>query len=175
MAGQFILAMDFCQTQTAGILSQIQDGRETVIACGSKKLNKSQRNYLSTKGEFYAGITWMEKYHYYLQYRPRFKWRTDNVALKWIKTMEPKGAILERWLTMLSEYDFEVEHRAGVYHGNADTLSWGGKAEEADPEPDDTPAIQALCIILPPNLREKLREAQEADENLSIVRRWIIN
>ncbi len=28
MAGQFILDTDFCQTQTAGILSQMQDGRE---------------------------------------------------------------------------------------------------------------------------------------------------
>ena len=112
MAGQFILDTDFCQTQIAGILSQMQDGKETVIAYGSKKLNKSQRNYPSTKGELYAGITWMDKFRYYLQHRPKFKWRTDNAALKWIKTMEPKGAILERWLTMLSEYDFEVEHCA---------------------------------------------------------------
>ncbi len=89
--------------------------------------------------------------------------------------MEPKGAIVERWLTMLSEYDFKVEHRVGTKHGNADALSRGGKAEEADLEPDDTPAMQTLYIILPPNLREKLREAQEADENLCMVQRWIIN
>ena len=91
---------------------------------------------------------------------PKFKWRTDNATLKWIKTMEPKGTILERWLTMLSEYDFEVEHRAGTKHGNMDALSRGGKAEEVDPEVEDTPAIQALCIILVPNLRMRLREAQ---------------
>ncbi len=111
----------------------------------------------------------MDKYHYYLQYGPKFKWRTDNAALKWIKTMEPKGAILERWLAMLSEYDFEVEHWTGTKHGNSDTLSRGGKAGDADPEAEDTLAIKALCIILPPNLREKLREAQETDKNLSIV------
>ncbi len=116
----------------------------------------------------------MDKYRYYLQYGPRFKWRSDNTALKWIKTMEPKGAILERWLTMLSEYDFEVEHHVRTKHGNVDALSRGGKAEEADPEVKDTPAIQAMCIILPPNLWEKLREAQEVDENLSLVRRLVI-
>ncbi len=175
MAGQFILDTDFCQTQIAGILSQMQDGKETVIAYGSKKLNKSQRNYPSTKGELYAGITWMDKFRYYLQHGPKFKWRTDNAALKWIKTMEPKGAILERWLTMLSKYDFEVKHHAGTKHGNADALSRGGKAEEADPEDsDDTLAIQAMCVIMPPNLREKLREAQETDETLSKVRQWVI-
>ncbi len=60
-AGQFILDTDFCQMQTAGILSQLQKGREVVITYGSKKLNKSQRNYPSTKGELYAGIMWMDK------------------------------------------------------------------------------------------------------------------
>ncbi len=39
---------------------------------------------------------------------------------------------------------------------------------------DDTPAIQAMCVIMPPNLREKLREAQEADETLGKVRQWVI-
>ncbi len=34
MAGQFILDTDFCQTQTEGILSQMQDSKETIIAYG---------------------------------------------------------------------------------------------------------------------------------------------
>ncbi len=59
MAGQFILVTDFCQTQMAGILRQMQDGKDTVIAQGSKKLNKSQKNYPSMKGELYRGITWI--------------------------------------------------------------------------------------------------------------------
>ncbi len=74
MVGQFSLDKDFCQTQTSAILSEMQDGRETVILYGSKKLNQSQRNYPSTKGELYEGITWMEKYWYYLQHGPKFKW-----------------------------------------------------------------------------------------------------
>ncbi len=89
----------------------------------------------------------MEKYQYYLQHGPQFKWRTDNAALKWVKTMELKGAILERWLAMLSEYDFKVEHWAGTKHINADALSRGGKPEPADPEDDAT--IQAIAITQP--------------------------
>ncbi len=112
----------------------MQKGREVVIAYGSKKLNKSQRNYPSTKGELYAGIMWMDKYQYYLLHGPTFKWRTDNVALKHVRNMEPKGAIVERWLDMLATYDFEVEHRAGTKHTNADALSRAGCPEPADPE-----------------------------------------
>ncbi len=40
------------------------------------------------------------------------------MALKHVRTMEPKGAIVERWLDMLATYDFEVEHRAGAKHPN---------------------------------------------------------
>ena len=35
---------------------------------------------------------------------------------------EPKGRIA-RWLDILSAFDFLVEFRAGVKHGNADTMS----------------------------------------------------
>ena len=44
-AGKFILDTDFSIDQTAGILSQLQGGREVVIAYGSKKLEKCQKNY----------------------------------------------------------------------------------------------------------------------------------
>ncbi len=79
-AGPFILDTDFCKSQIAGILSQLQDRKEIVIAYRSKKLNSHQANCPATKGELYAGMVWMEKYRYYLQFR-RFKWRTDNSAL----------------------------------------------------------------------------------------------
>ena len=31
--------------------------------------------------------------------------------------------MLKRWLRILSTYDFEVQHRAGTKHANADALS----------------------------------------------------
>ena len=74
-------------SQIAGILSQEQNGKEVVIAYGSKKLSKSQLRWPSTKGELYAGMYWMMKYRYYIQYGKPFRWRTDNDALRYIKTM----------------------------------------------------------------------------------------
>ncbi len=58
-------------------------------------------------------------------------------------------------------------------HINADALCRGWKPEPADPEDDAT--IQALAVIPPPNLRQRLQEAQESNESLSVVRYWIIN
>jgi len=122
-AGQFILDTDFSGNQIAGILSQIQEDKEVVIAYGSKKLTKCQRNWPSTKGELYAGMAWMIKYRYYLQYGTKFLWRTDNNALKYIKTMDCPSGIVERWLNTLADFNFEVQHRAGKKHCNADGLS----------------------------------------------------
>ncbi len=171
-AGQFILDTDFCQSQTAGILSQMQKGKEVVIAYGSKKLNKSQRNYPSTKGELYAGIMWMDKYQYYLLHGPTFKWRTDNVALKHVRNMEPKGTIVERWLDMLATYDFEVEHRAGAKHTNADALSRAGCPEPADPEGEMV--VAEVGKGAPEGIWvEDLSRAQATDPVLGRLRGWL--
>ena len=154
-AGRFTLDTDFSSGQIAGILSQEQDGQEVVIAYGSKKLTKSQRNWPSTKGELYAGMAWMIKYRYYLQYGKPFKWRTDNNALKAIRTMDCPSGIVERWLNTLADFNFDVEHRAGTKHTNADGLSRSNVPNSYDnhelhdlEEPDDSHRSSSRTISL---------------------------
>ncbi len=104
------------------MLSQIQDGEERVICYGAKKLAKSQRNYPPTKGELFAILYFCKLWKYYLQFR-KFLLQTDHRALTWIRTMEhPTGMVL-RWLETLADFNFEVEHREGIKHGNADAMS----------------------------------------------------
>ncbi|KRX13115.1 Retrovirus-related Pol polyprotein from transposon, partial [Trichinella nelsoni] len=69
------------------------------------------------------GLVWaLRKFRPYL-YGQRFLLRTDHSCLRWLTTFkEPEGQIA-RWLESLAELDFEVEHRAGRLHGNADALS----------------------------------------------------
>ncbi len=76
----------------------------------------------------------MQKNQYYLQHGDPFLWRTDNSAFRAVRTMTCPGAVLERWLGTLSDYNFEVQHRAGTKQGNADGLSHGCYAEAADQE-----------------------------------------
>ena len=95
-AGEFTLDTDYCKDQIGAVLSQDQDGREVVIQYGSKKLSGYQRNWPSTKGELYAGIFWMERWAYYLKYR-YFRWRTDNIALKQVHSIQCPSAIILRW------------------------------------------------------------------------------
>ena len=48
---------------------------------------------------------------------------TDHEPLKWIMTTTKLTGKLARWGLLLQEYDFTMEHRAGVDNTNADCLS----------------------------------------------------
>ena len=120
----FILDTDWSYDNAAigAVLTQKQDGLERVIAYGGHKLADSQRNYGPTKGELYAVVYFVNYYKYYLAHRP-FILRTDHQSLKHMAGMEPPKGMILRWLTLLSNFEFTIEHRAGKLHSNADSLS----------------------------------------------------
>ena len=67
--------------------------------------------------ELLACVVFVKQFHHYLWGR-RFLLRTDHASLKWLVNFcEPEG-MLARWLS-----DFEVQHRRGALHSNADGLS----------------------------------------------------
>ena len=120
--GLFILDTDASNTGLGTVLSQIQEGEEKVIAFHSKSLSKSERNYCVTRKGLLAVVVAVKTYHHYLCGR-QFLVRTDHGALKWLlKFKNPEGQ-LARWLELLGTYDFNIQHRSGICHGNAVALS----------------------------------------------------
>ena len=120
--GEYILDTDASDLSIGGILSQVQDGQEKVIAYGSRTLNKAEKNYCVTDKELLAVKHFVDYYRQYLLGR-KFTVRTDHQALVWLFSLkEPKGRIA-RWIEVLSSYDFKIIHRPGKKHGNADSLS----------------------------------------------------
>ena len=120
----FVLDTDASQRLGIGaVLSQVQPGgTERVVAYGSRSLNDHERNYCTTRLEMLALVTYVDYFRYYLA-GCKFLVRTDHHSLKWLMSFrEPEGQIA-RWLERLQEYDFEVEHRAGKSHCNADAMS----------------------------------------------------
>ena len=120
--GQYILDTD-CSGQAAGaVLSQIQDGVEKVIAYASRALSKSERNYCITRQELLNVVFFVKYFRCYLLGH-HFKLRTDHAALRWLRsTPEPIGQ-QSRWLKILEEFSFDIEHRPGRLHVNADAMS----------------------------------------------------
>ena len=189
-AGRFTLDTDFRKEQIAGILSQEQEGKEVVIAYGSHALNKAQSNYSATKGELFAGYYYMKHFRYYLQCNGVFRWRTDHSALTHWYTSKELSDTISRWLEELANFTFEVQHRSGVLHTNADSLSrLAGAAVPADPQlyPKALQQLQVLhgLVEKSPEWRDRLllgnvgitramlAPAQRTEPDLSRVAQWV--
>lgn len=120
--GLFILDTDASNDAIGAVLSQIQDGKEKVIAYGSRTLTKSERNYCITRREMLALVYFIKHFKHYLIGR-EFILRTDHGSLVWLhKFKEPDGQIA-RWFQQLASYTFKIQHRPGKRHGNADGLT----------------------------------------------------
>ena len=121
-SGHFILDTDACDISIGAVLSQVQDGAERVIAYASRKLSRPEFNYCVTRKELLAVVYYVKAFRMYLLGRP-FLIRTDHSALQWLrKTPEPIGQ-QARWCEILEEFQFEIQHRPGRSHTNADAMS----------------------------------------------------
>jgi len=120
--GQFILDTDASNHGIGAVLSQVQEGKERVIAYYSKVFSKTERNYCVTRKELLAVIDSTKFFHHYL-YGRKFVIRTDHISLKWLMTFRNLEGQLARWLEQIQQYDFEIVHRKGNLHSNADGLS----------------------------------------------------
>jgi transposase InsO family protein len=118
----FVLDTDASGESVGAVLSQIQSGEERVIAYASKTLNKSQQNYCTTKRELLAVVSFVRLFRHYLTGR-KFILRTDHAPLLWLKNFKDPEGMYARWITILENFDFESQYRAGYKHRNADGLS----------------------------------------------------
>ena len=118
--GQYILVTGASGYGLGGVLSQVQDGEERVIAYVSK--TRAKRNYCVTRRELMAVVKFVKHFKQYLYGREVIV-RTDHAALKWLLNFKNLEGQLARWIEVLSGYSLTIQHRAGRHHGNADGLS----------------------------------------------------
>ena len=115
----FILDTDDSSTGLGGVLSQVINGKERILAYASKTLTTSQRSYCATYRELLAVVEMPKHFRHYLWGR-QFILRTDHASLAWLKNYKDADGMLALWLAKLEEYNFTPVHRAGKAHGNAD-------------------------------------------------------
>ena len=124
----FVLDTDASDIGLGAVLAQVIDGQEHVLSYGSRILTKVERRYCVTRRELLAVVHFVKTYRHYLVGR-RFLLRTDHASLRWLRSFkEPEGQVA-RWLELLDSFDFELVHRPGKKHLNADALSRGPCAQ----------------------------------------------
>jgi len=119
----FLLDTDASNSGIGAVLSQVgDDGLEHVVAYASRLLTKPERRYCVTRRELLAVVTFTKHFRPYLLGK-HFTLRTDHGSLQWLYNFkEPEGQ-MARWLQTLQEFDFQIVHRKGRLHNNADALS----------------------------------------------------
>ena len=68
-------------------------------------------------------LVWTTKYFPCYLYGRKFTTVTDHSALRWMLSLKEPSSRLTRWALRLSEFDYEVLHKPGKKHSNANALS----------------------------------------------------
>ena len=164
---QFTLDTDASDTGIGAVLSQIIDGEEHVIAYASRSLSKPERRYCVTRRELLAVVHFVKYFRHFL-YGSHFVIRTDHGSLRWLYNFkEPEGQIA-RWMETLAMYDFEIRHRPGKMHGNADALS---RRPCRQCGMDDTQIMQQVTVLTRSQDTQDTEQEYKSDENPEI--QWI--
>jgi transposase InsO family protein len=180
----YILDTDASDNALGVVLSQVQNGQERVIAYASRRYADAESRYCITRRELLAVVYGLRQFRVYLLGR-HFKLRTDHAPLTWLRTTpEPIGQ-QGRWLDLIAEFSFDVEHRPGLRHNNADALSripcrqCGREEVEAVSRADEMWRAVSAATQADSNVDHdawgpvKLREAQMADPNLCSLMSWL--
>ena len=120
---------DASNVSLGAVLSNVVDGVEHALVYSSRILSKTEAMYSTTKREALAvvqALKWFKPYIWGL----KFVVRTDHASLRWLFRQNADGMTF-RMLQVLQEFEFEVVHRAGNKHANADGLS---RMIEEEPE-----------------------------------------
>ena len=93
---RFVLDTDASLFAIGGVLSQIQNEEEVVIAYASRSLRLSQRRYCTTRREMLAAVVMCTHFRSYLRGSP-FTLRTDHSSLRWLQKFKNEDG-MECWL-----------------------------------------------------------------------------
>ena len=146
------------------------------MAYASTSLSRAEQHYCVTRKELLAIMKFTHHFRPYLLGK-WFTLRTDHGSLTWLAHLREPTGQLARWLEQLQEFDFDIYHRPGRKHQNADELSQipykqcGRPSHNSEP-PLDT-AIGALTVKSKTTLKERtsteIQDLQMHDQSIGFI------
>ena len=191
---KFILDTDASGVAIRAVLSQEHDGEEKVVAYYSRSLTKQERRYCVTRRELLAIVDALKHFHVYL-YGVHFTVRTDHGSLRWLLNFKNLEGQLARWNELLGTYNFDLLHRPGRLHGNADGLSRRpcGSCQYCQRVEVQSAKYIDPCVCRTINVDDKayqprtsgnwlegktsseLKEGQDSDPYIGVIKKWLQN
>ena len=163
------------------MLSQVIDGEEQPVAYGSRMLSRAEKKYSVTRRELLAVVTFIKHFRPYLCGK-KFVLRTDHASLRWLFNFKQPEGQIARWLELLASFEFDIVHRPGRGHLNADSLSRGAVGvEQSEDHKEEGNSQQRVGVIdrvpqvetwVPGCTKEQLREYQKADPDIAQMLKW---
>ena len=169
----FILDTDASDAGIGAVLSQLDDDKkEHVIAYASRTLSKPERRYCVTRKELLDVITFIHHFRPFLLGN-KFVLRTDHGSLTWLANFKQPEGQMARWIKKLQEYHFDIIHRPGRKHSNADSLSrlpchQYGRDSHASTSPVAATIVSNIPV-LQHHSTESLRQGQLDDATIGLV------
>ena len=160
----FIVATDASDTAIGGVLSQIQDGCERVLAYWSRQLQKAEKNYSTIEREALTVVGAVKEFYPYF-YGFTFRLLTDHNPLTSLKGIKDTGGCLTRWLLFLQQFNFTVEYKPGTSNTNADALSRR--------PPCDLLPVTTVSTDMCPASTKSIAEAQQKDSQLVLLKQHL--
>ncbi len=122
-AGRFVVRTDASFGQVGAILGQYdRQGRLRPIEYASKTLTEQERSYHITEKEGLAAVWALNKWKGYLE-GMEFILETDHSALLALQTKKDPHGRLERWMTLIQQFNITIKHVPGKLMVDADALS----------------------------------------------------
>jgi hypothetical protein len=113
---KFHVHVDASTVAIGSFLAQpYEEKMENPNAYAIRKLNKSERNYSTTKCEALSMIFVLQKFCPYLLENP-FTFFIDHQALKYLVDKPVHRGKISRWLLLFQEFEFDIIIRPGKYN-----------------------------------------------------------
>jgi hypothetical protein len=119
----FTLYTDASGFALGAVLTQRDDNNNEYVCAYASRVLKGAEIHYSISEKKCLGLVWAIKYFRVYLFGSRFSVVTDHAALNWLMGINDATGRLCRWAIMLQNYEFDIVHRAGAKHQNADALS----------------------------------------------------
>ena len=136
----FIVSADASNYAIGSVLSQVQNGKERVIAYASHVLTCTEKKWSTYDKELWAIVWSVRHFRHYLSCNP-FTIITDHRPLLSLRkldvTLDPTGR-RGRWALELDPYQWTITHKEGKKHTNADAMSRIPLSQQDPVVPEET-------------------------------------